>query len=41
MAANGRTNALRSEVRGLSNPGHESYSYPNFHLIVRGYDAVS
>ncbi|KAI3391055.1 hypothetical protein diail_8083 [Diaporthe ilicicola] len=34
-------NSLRREVRGLSNPGHESYPYPNFHIIVRGYDAVT
>ncbi|KAL1870684.1 hypothetical protein Daus18300_005004 [Diaporthe australafricana] len=41
MDIGGLHNALRSEVRGLSNPGHESYPYPNFHIIVRGYDAVS
>ncbi|KAK2604610.1 hypothetical protein N8I77_007523 [Diaporthe amygdali] len=34
-------NAIRCEIRGLSNPGHESYPFPNFHIIVRGYDAVS
>lgn len=32
-------NHLRSEIRGWTDPGHESYPYPNYHLIVKGCPA--
>lgn len=39
MDIKGLHNQLRSEIRGWSDPGHESYFYPNFHLVVSGYSA--